>query len=69
MDFLTKIPSKFKIKINTSELDLDINEALNIKIDLSMVKVKDILLDNRENYIPIEVMETKLNLSLNKKFR
>ena len=69
MDFLTKIPSKFKIEINTSELDLDINEALNIKIDLSMVKVKDILLDNRENYIPIEVEKAELNLSLNKKFR
>ena len=154
MDFLTKIPSKFKIEINTSELDLDINEALNIKIDLSMIKVKDVLshvlqcigvseklefnqkfdllkfqgylrnlnvivqllfynldtltkeeqmllnemyyfhsdyfnvssfipgnyfqthflsgnhvLDNRENYTPIKVIEPELNLSLNKKFR
>ena len=42
--FLEKIPSICKLE-NTI-YDLDIKEALNIKIDLSKIKVKDIL-----NYI------------------
>ncbi len=43
LEFLEKIPPKCKIMVNGYELDLGIEEALNIKIDLSRIKVNEIL--------------------------
>ena len=43
MAFLPKIPPKCQITTGDTALDLGISEALNIQIDLSKVKVKDIL--------------------------
>ncbi len=62
LEFLAKIPPKCKIEINTNELDLEINEALNIKIDLSIIKVKDIL-----NFV-LQCIGVSEKLDFNQKF-
>ena len=59
--FLEKIPSICKLE-NTI-YDLDIKEALNIKIDLSKIKVKDIL-----NYILIKLNVNYENIEFTSKF-
>ena len=66
LEFLKQIPSICQITMDKTVLDLSINEALNVKIDLKKIKIKDILeyvLTYIENYLKVEEKSSKIEFN------
>ena len=66
MGFLKQIPSICQIDFDKTALDFNIREALNIKIDLNQIKIKDILeyvLTYIENCLNIEDKRSKIEFN------
>ena len=66
MSFLSQIPKICQISVDKNILDFSITEALNIKIDLSKIKIKDILdyvLSYIENYLKLDAKSPKIEFN------